>query len=192
MFVFCDVLNAQFYTTVDIPDEHFGLDYLYEYSSRSATKQDRGSGIEDSDYIVYISYGDTSCGSSTLAWATPCVQDQYGRPIAGGINFCSASLSSQYWKQDVLVTLHEITHAMIMSPSLWDDFVDSNGDTIPYGSVYYTKTLSNGHNQSYIITDKVKSLAQEHFNCYDDSDMPGLPIEDDGSSGSAGSHWEVE
>ena len=174
-----------------IPDDHYDLDYIYDKSSLSATKLARGLGVQDSDYIVYISYSDTNCGTSTLAWATPCVQDQYGRPIAGGINFCSSGLTSQYWKQDVLITLHEITHAMIMSPSLWDDFIDNNGGSIEYSDVIVTKTLPHDFNQSYIVTNKVKLLAQQHFDCYDESIMPGLPLEDDGGSGSASSHWEV-
>ena len=142
--------------------------------------------------VLYLSYNDDVCTSDAIAWAKTCALDQYGRPIGAGINFCSSLLDSKYWKQDVMITLHEITHTLIMSSGLWAKFKDSNGDTIPKDDVLKTITLANGHNQTFIITDKVKSLAQEHFGCYNESIMPGLPIEDDLGVGSAGSHWEVE
>ena len=167
-------------------------DYIFDVNSKIGTRLPYGVGIDNSDYVLYLSHDDSYCNSNTFAWATPCVQDQYGRPIAGTINFCSYALATGAWKQGVLATLHEITHALAMSPTLFDDFIDENGDIIPISDVIITKTLSNGYNQSYIVTDNVKKRTQEYFECFDDIVLPGLPVEDDGGIGVAGAHWEVE
>ena len=178
--------------TASVPEDHYDIGYLYD-SRGMATKYQRGAGIQDTDFILYVTYSSSYCRSRTLAWATPCLQDQYGRPISGTINFCPDKIIDTInWKQDVVTTLHEITHTLIMTPALWDDFIDSNGNTIPQSNVWTKKLLPNGYNQSYIITDKVKSLAQSYFDCYDESIMPGLPLEDDGSNGNPSSHWEVK
>lgn len=168
---------------VTIPDSHLDSAWLYYYPSNySATELPQGNGIEDTDLVIYVSSNDSTCDDGVLAWATACSQDQYGRPVAGAINFCASSLASNEWRQDIDVTIHELTHVLVMSPGLWDDFRYENGTSKSEDSVY--TVISN---QTYIITDKVKESAQSHYNC---TSLVGLPIEDDGSSGSAGSHWE--
>ena len=175
-----------------VPEDHYDAGYLYN-SDATSTKYPRGSGVKNSDFILYVTYDSSFCGTSTFAWALPCLRDQYGRPVSGSINFCPGQiLNTIYWKQDIVATLHEITHTLIMSPGLWNGFIDANGDSIPYTDVWMTKLLPNGFNQSYIITEKVKSLAQKYFDCYNESIMPGLPLEDDENSGSVSSHWEVK
>eukprot|EP01084_Bolivina_argentea_P107896 192865_1 len=172
---------------VDIPSDHMDEDLLYFYpDNTTATKLPAGTGMPDTDLVIYVSYGQTqSCGEATLAWAAPCFQDQYGRPIAGTVNICPYIFEEdQFWKQDVVVLLHEITHVVIMGPELWQHFRDINGNIIPHSNIV-SDTQNDG--LIYITSPLVTSFAQSHFGC---DILIGFPLENTGSGGSAGSHWD--
>eukprot|EP00486_Rosalina_sp_Unknown_P006747 CAMPEP_0201572626 /NCGR_PEP_ID=MMETSP0190_2-20130828/16011_1 /ASSEMBLY_ACC=CAM_ASM_000263 /TAXON_ID=37353 /ORGANISM="Rosalina sp." /LENGTH=706 /DNA_ID=CAMNT_0047998633 /DNA_START=473 /DNA_END=2594 /DNA_ORIENTATION=+ len=178
---------------VDIPKEHFGPQLTYTYTQGNQTAYfdtaSSGNGVAETDLILYVSFGSFgSCGGSTLAYASSCYNDQYNRPIAGTINFCPYMFNNnngvETWRSDALTTLHEMTHILVMSSSLFDKFIDPlTGDT-------RENIIEYVNNQKYITTPKIKEYAQEFFGCKDDFILPGLPLEDDGGSGSAGSHWE--
>ena len=121
-----------------------------------------------------------------LAWASPCSLDQYGRPIAGTINFCPGALSTQYWKFDVGVTTHELMHTLIMSNTLFQFFYDRNLGKFQGKDNVISEADTNGLDNSYIITPKVKQIAQNHFGC---ASLIGAPLENDGGASSL-SHWE--
>jgi len=164
-----------------VPDDHYGDSWAVnatDYTSKLYAPG--GKGIADTDLIIYVTYSDQNCGWSTLAWAAPCDIDQYGRPIAGAINFCPRLLEDEpYWKYDVAVTLHELTHVMIMSRFLWENFYDrEHQEMIPMDEVYENSTHS-------IISPKVTEIAQDHYNC---SELDGVYLENYGQS----SHWEAK
>ena len=144
------------------------------------------SGIPDTDLIIYVTYQQTgSCYEKTLAWAYPCFQDQFGRPIAGTVNICPYIFEDEhYWKEDVVVLIHEITHIVIMAPPLWNDFRDSNGDKIPHSNVLSEKQSDDLY---YITSPNVAQFARSHFNC---NTLIGFPLENTGNGGSAGAHWD--
>eukprot|EP01084_Bolivina_argentea_P107897 192866_1 len=173
---------------VTIPPEHYSDDYIYFYPTNdSAIKIPGGQGILNTDLMLYVSYSNESCGSTTLAHATSCSHDQYGRPVTGTVNICPNMLSgSRYWKQDIVTMVHEVAHVLVMSPSLWSIFRDSNGDIIPLSSVI-DQTDPMGDSLSYIISPKVRQLARDYFNC---PTLAGLPLENNGGDGSALSHWD--
>ena len=83
-----------------IPDDHFSDAWAYNTSTgESKLYKQGGNGIADTDLIVYVTFSDTSCGERTLAYASPCDLDQYGRPVAGAINFCPRAIGDDpYWK----------------------------------------------------------------------------------------------
>eukprot|EP00486_Rosalina_sp_Unknown_P000040 CAMPEP_0201564410 /NCGR_PEP_ID=MMETSP0190_2-20130828/2695_1 /ASSEMBLY_ACC=CAM_ASM_000263 /TAXON_ID=37353 /ORGANISM="Rosalina sp." /LENGTH=904 /DNA_ID=CAMNT_0047980563 /DNA_START=16 /DNA_END=2730 /DNA_ORIENTATION=+ len=173
----------------DIPDQHMAQDYLYFDPSNTTTaiKLPSGAGIPDTDLVIYVTYAQTdSCGPSTLAWALPCGQDQHGRPISGNVNICPYMFESDhFWKQDTIILLHEINHIMIMGPPLWDDFRDpADGSLIPKDEVV---SAEQPDGYFYIISPSVKQFAQTHFGC---DQLIGWPLEDTGSEGSAGAHWD--
>ncbi len=91
---------------------------------------------------------------------------------------------AQFWKQDVVVLLHEITHVVIMVPELWHYFRDINGNAIPHSEIVSEEQDDGLY---YITSPKVRAFAQEHFAC---DLLIGFPLEDTGSGGSAGSHWD--
>ena len=69
------------------------------------------------------------------------------------------------------ILLHEITHILIFSPGI-------------IGSLRLNNTI-NG--VPHIISKNVVAKAKEHFGC---NSMEGVPLENQGGSGTMGSHWE--
>lgn len=149
---------------------HFAPYWTYS-GTKTIPTVSTGQGISNADLVLYISADNTYCGGSTLAFAGSCSRDQYGRPIAGSVNFCASALSTQEWRKDVLTTIHEISHILIMSPNLWTNYIS---------------TATIGSN-TWITSNNVRSQAQQHFDC---NTLQGGMIENAGSSGSAGSHWD--
>ena len=119
-----------------IPDAHIAESWYYDPVTFKSTKYKKGgNGIADTDLVIYVSYSNGQCNSdgSTLAWASICNLDQFGRPIAGTLNFCPNALDEQYWKFDVGVTLHEMMHILVMSSSLFSYFYDFEADSFKSG-----------------------------------------------------------
>ena len=135
-------------------------------------------GIKDTDLMLYVTALSTSsCSGSVLAHAGPCAYDQYGRPMAGGINVCEYFFSGDFeWKKDVQTMLHEMTHITIMISSLWDGFRDSDGNTIDVADVYDTSV-----SPPIIKSPLVLQATKDHFDC---QTVEGLPIYSTSSS-----HW---
>jgi len=166
-----------------IPAEHLMETWVYDpYTSESTQYNQAGAGINNTDLVIYVTYGDTTdCGDSTLAYAVACNQDQYGRPVAGAINFCASAIQEQYWKFDVVTTMHELTHILAMSSGLFPSFYDyENG-------VFQSDVTVLDDANYWVVTDKVKEVAIEHFGC---SSLIGAPLENSGGTATAGSHWE--
>jgi hypothetical protein len=122
--------------------------------------------------------------SGTLAFATPCKLDSTtGRPIVGMINFGPASLGwaeeGSYANADSIATaVHELIHALGFSSSLINAYW-------PSGTV--AKTVLRGKNATVVQSDKVLATTRAYFNC---TTAQGAELEDEGSAGSAGSHWD--
>ena len=140
-------------------------------------------GIADTDLIVYVSYDDSTslCQLGVSAHAGPCNLDQYGRPYTSQMNICTSFLPSsaadESYKRDIHVVTHEFGHIVIFSSFLWANFYnETSGGTIPLGEVYDTNDPM-GDGRPYIISPKVKEVAQAHFNC---PSLVGAPLEDNG------------
>eukprot|EP01084_Bolivina_argentea_P107899 192868_1 len=169
-----------------IPEEHLAESWSSNIVGFSKLFAPGGTGIKNTDLIIYVTYSNEYCSNQTLAYALPCSVDQIGRPIAGSINFCSSVLSDEnYWKFDVMVTLHELTHILIFTPTLWDKFYDVNRRTI----IPYEQVVLNHNNASWIVTPNVQQIAREHYNC---NTLPGVPLENWGLEGTINSHWEAK
>ena len=81
-----------------------------------------------------------------------------------------------------LLLLHEITHVLVFSPSLYSLF-----QTEPNTKIFDYEII-NGINRTKICTPKVVQAAQKHFNC---SSISGIELENQGSNGTIGAHWEA-
>lgn len=90
-----------------------------------------GAGVDDADYILYISANQTVCPSgsyTTVVFAGACqIESTLDRPIAGYINFCPDSLEGipDYLLFDV--AKHEMFHALAFSTDLFPFWRDSSG-----------------------------------------------------------------
>eukprot|EP01123_Difflugia_compressa_P012728 TRINITY_DN5570_c0_g1_i1.p1 TRINITY_DN5570_c0_g1~~TRINITY_DN5570_c0_g1_i1.p1 ORF type:complete len:724 (+),score=119.82 TRINITY_DN5570_c0_g1_i1:3-2174(+) len=152
-----------------------------------------GAGEPDCDYYLMVS-ARPIVTASTLANALPCSHDvlpgnRFSRPLAGSINFnpsATSNISHNYFEftQNIKTGLHEITHALGFTSDLFQDYIT------PEGGYYLTttsKTTYNGGSKWQIITPRVVSFAQQHYNC---STLSGMELEDYNEGGEAGSHWE--
>ena len=115
-------------------------------------------------------------GTFTVAAAKSCMlHPDTNRPI-GGVLYLNPRISTwkKNWKLDIKYTIfHEITHILGFN---YDVF--SNLKMVTFDSTLY-----------YINSPKVLEKAKEYFGC-DNLPVPGVPLENQGGTGSAKSHWE--
>ena len=141
--------------------------------------------------IVIFPYVDMTFPETTEAAATYCAQDTTtNRPIAGYVSFNKFmdfnKKNAMYYYS--LLVFHEINHILSFNASLFDgNFLDSAGVVMPKSKVVIEKTV-NGLKRSMIATPKVIAATKKHFNC---ATAEGLELENQGGSGTAGSHWEA-
>lgn len=144
------------------------------------------SGVENTDILIYIT-SNSLTGQSYVSYAGACalessdLQNVYaGRVVVNSINFALASNENRY-----TIIVHEITHLLGFSSSLYGYWKDSSGMSYAKVLGVYTK---RGASKTYLITPNVKSKAQEIFDC---STLEGMELEDQGSSSTALSHWDM-
>ena len=135
-----------------------------------------GAGYTDflvnNDVIIFPQF-DSDLGSNVLAAAAPCIVTNSNRPY-GGVLYINTNLNfnkgntNQYLKN---ILLHEITHILVFHP---------------YFFTALKLNQTEGSN-SYIISPKAVAKAREHFDC---SSITRIPLENQGGTGSVGSHWE--
>jgi hypothetical protein len=132
--------------------------------------------LVNNDLIVFPTFS-TELGSSVLAAAGFCLSitsNSKKRPVAG-ILLINQTLSfdkqntKEYMKS---LLLHEMTHIIAFTPTLLGDW----GMTTTRNSV------------TYVNSNNVVIKARQHFNC---ASITGVPLENQGGQGSAGSHWEA-
>lgn len=88
----------------------------------------------------------------------------------------------------VLTMIHEIMHVMGWSDSAIATYQDfrKEGDVKTYDQPTKEVTL-RGKTVKLVTTPEVVKTAREHFGC---DSLEGLELEDQGGSGTAGSHWD--
>eukprot|EP00127_Corallochytrium_limacisporum_P001934 Clim_evm89s88 gene=Clim_evmTU89s88 len=172
--------------------------------------QGGGEGVADTDFVVFVtsvSEPGSTCdpNSSTLAYALSCGLDQNDRPVAGYIRFCPSKFSANdsAINQQIGTAVHELLHALVFSPNLYAFFRDDNGnprtarDALGYPPYNATGWIADentikafeerGHTVTKIVTPRVVEAVKRHFDC---PTLNGAELEDGGSGGSAGAHWE--
>lgn len=127
---------------------------------------------------------------NALAYASSCDNDEVtGRPNIGMIAFLEKRFDiilTGYFQRYVNIALHELTHVLGFAAFYFKYFIDENGVKIPYDKVVQNKVI-NGITKNYIITPRVVQAARKHFNC---EKIIGVELENQGGSGTTGSHWE--
>ena len=129
------------------------------------------------DLVIFLSF-DSTLPTNVLAAAGMCMYlTQSYRPIFGVLNF-NPNLSFSIKNTDLymkILIMHELTHVLVFSPDLFE-----------FLGMLTTK-IFDGSFVSFINSPKVLTAARQHYNC---ESLNGVPLENQGSTGSAGSHWE--
>lgn len=195
-------------TLVPAIDQHISSTFRVPESSISLTDRTAGycrttipedlKTTSDYDLVIFfkIDHELDAQGSSIIAYAGACEKHPItGRPISGSVTFNYKFVkhydkSKPYpviQKTDFLFTtgIHELYHAMGFSSNLFEEFVDSHGKLRGKENVIITD--STGPFSHLIKTPKVLEHARKHFN---NPNLEGVPVEDQGGAGSKGSHWE--
>jgi leishmanolysin-like peptidase len=91
-----------------------------------------GAGIANADTAIFVTAQTTSdCSGGTLAYASHCQRASNDRPTFGLINFCPASIPTSATDVSFPVflstVLHELTHVLVFSSSLFPYFRDDAG-----------------------------------------------------------------
>ncbi|GMH33198.1 hypothetical protein BSKO_01032 [Bryopsis sp. KO-2023] len=166
--------------------EHYGEYEICSYDSFfrfSCSVHKFGDGVPNADFILYVTAVNSGdCGEGTAAFAHHCENDvETNRPLAGTINMCDSFFkSSETLLQQIETVTHEVLHALIFNPDLWSVFIDAEGNSLSKFDVV-------GENPPAIVSPKALSAARAHFGC---KDMTGIPLENQGSAGTAGAHWD--
>ncbi len=144
------------------------------------------------DTLMFATLRPTYTG--VLGFAGYCrTEAAYGRPIMGHLNLSPRIFASvgtpNFWG----TIYHEVTHALGISSSLYSKYVDENGQLRSNAFQQKTRTFvdSTGTQRSVsyteLTTPALVQKAKEYFNC---NQITGVPMEEGGGSGTAGSHFE--
>lgn len=99
-----------------------------------------------------------------------------------------SNIKQKAFESMVLTMIHEIMHIMGWSSGAFQYWQDSRktGDSKLYDVTTKTATL-RGKSVTLVTTPEVVKTARSYFNC---NTLEGLELEDQGGSGTAGSHWD--
>jgi len=111
-----------------------------------------------------------------------------GRPLMGFIEYRPDLLAGDEYHIDyhIWLSIHELMHVFAFNDSLFPYFIDPiTGKKLGQENVMQ-KQVINGMDMNFVVSNKVKELAREHFNC---PTAIGVPLENKGSEGSKDGHW---
>lgn len=148
----------------------------------------KNEGVE-ADLIIFPFIDTSYQGNVYEAYASPCIlAGDTRRPVAGYIGFTKVlKLERENWLHYyTTLAMHELTHCLVFSPNLFPFFFNQRE---LYGISNIIKTVTiNGKKRSLLSTPKVVQAAKVHFNC---DSVEGVELENQGSDGTSGSHWEA-
>ena len=130
------------------------------------------------DLVIFPYFNDSLASTSIQAAATPCLAIDDTMQPKMGVVMINPNLN--YLQQNnekflELLFLHEMSHILIFHP------------TIFFNLNMLTSKIINNERIYYINSPKVVEKAKLHFGC---DSIVGIPLENYGGQGTAGSHWE--
>ncbi|WZN63138.1 leishmanolysin-like zinc metallopeptidase [Chloropicon roscoffensis] len=148
-------------------------------------------GVPGAQLVVYLTAVDgPGCSSGSevgeLASATHCTLSVIdGRPTSGNVNVCPETIRRAsegsdrefYFLVDTLA--HEHLHIIGFNSDLYESFVGDDGEPLGEQAVLEPSQLA-------LRTPRVVEAARAHFDC---EELSSVPLESEGGSGTAGSHW---
>ena len=132
------------------------------------------------DLAIFGTFKDMD--SSTLATASAQLnQDSSdGQPYVGLVkinkNIDYSKPNSQIYFESILV--HEFTHILGFSRTFFESYLKK----------IYTKIDADGFNRTYLNSPKLLEVAKKYYAC---DSIEGVELENQGGTGTAGSHWEA-
>jgi len=157
----------------------------------------QSTGVADADFVAYVTaVPKADRSSATVAWAAACRRDSADRPLVAHVNFIPAkltnavNLTSVDQANDEATAVHEIAHALGFSAPFFGDrgHLALDGTTmVPSGGTTTATSSTLGKSVTYLTSPRVVREARAYFGC---DTLIGGEIEDQGGSGTAGSHWE--
>lgn len=147
-----------------------------------------------SDVVIFVSTDEIYPERRVEAAAIHCVQSSITkRPIVGYIKYSPTLKFNSTNQADasylIWLSLHEITHILVMNKGLYSDYVDKEtNEELGSDVVLSRRVMSNNvkSRYSFIKTPKVMEKARKHFNC---DLIKGVPLENKGGAGTTMSHW---
>ncbi|KAK6757607.1 hypothetical protein RB195_015429 [Necator americanus] len=156
------------------------------------------------DFILFVAIREGICDEHTLAYASRCsLHPVTKRPISGYVNICPYSFGKMQRNEMtrwLSMIKHELVHAFVFSVSHFTNFIGAKPATqhkplpiVPGVIEKFTRDdweVSGGkisHDVYMIVTPKVREEARKHFGC---PTLEGAEVENQGGTGTAGSHWE--
>jgi len=138
----------------------------------------------------YLIVSSTTSDSNWVASAGSCaLASGTKRPLIGQLKFNSkftkpAVNDPLEHEKNMYLTMHEVIHALGFAGSSFKNFVDKNGKTL---SGHIKSVTLQGTKRTVLDVEPLTTKLRNHFGC---STLPGAFMEDDGGSGTAGSHFE--
>ncbi|SYZ63448.1 GP63 (plasmid) [Leishmania braziliensis MHOM/BR/75/M2904] len=131
-------------------------------------------GVSNADFVLYVASVPSEPG--VLAWATTCQVFSDDHPAVGVMNIPAANIVSRYDQGTTRTVTHEVAHALGFSSV----FFEGTG---------IVKSVTNLRGKPFaapvINSSTVVAKAREQYGC---PTLEYLEVEDQGGSGSAGSH----
>jgi len=133
--------------------------------------------LHENDLIIFpMISSDLDEDTNAAAWS--CMTLTNEKPLAGIVeinpNLSFDKKDSFYYMRYLL--MHELSHVLGFSSSFFKE-----------KKMTITERV-NGVKKTYLNSEKVLEKARIHFNC---ENIKGVPLENQGGDGSAGSHWEA-
>ncbi|GLC60179.1 hypothetical protein PLESTB_001582300 [Pleodorina starrii] len=143
---------------------------------------------EETDMYLYITaVQNDDCEAGAAAWARPCLLDlANNRPLLGAANVCPRALVLLDEDALTAVLTHEMVHALGFTDSMYNLTRRPDGSLRPRGELVANATVG-GKQVQLLVGPNVRDAARAQFGC---RSLAGAQLEEEGSAGSAGSHWE--
>ena len=153
-----------------------------------------GAGVNNADIVLLVTGRPTA--GTLLAYAGACRVDQFNRPIMAHINFNpgNVTVNPSIPPTELGTAIHELLHGLGFTAAGRTGFGKflnlADNSTRPYSQVVGA-TLNVGASNPYsnpaINTTRALAETRAHFGC---SSLSGVPLEQQGGSGTELSHWE--
>lgn len=142
----------------------------------------------EADIVIFVYHVVKKIGA--IAFSRACQFDpETGRPIAGeiGLNLYHMNdFRKSQFENNFMTIVHEVHHILGFTNYFFDKFVaPGSGTNKPKNQV--VKIDQNSRFQYQIVMREVLQYARNHYGC---RTLDGVPLENNGSAGTAASHWD--